>query len=31
MIMSPCHIGLDARVNLGADHFGVIKAAEIRY
>lgn len=31
MIMSPCHIGLDARVKLGADHFGVIKAAEIRY
>jgi CO/xanthine dehydrogenase Mo-binding subunit len=31
MIMSPCHIGLDAKIKLGADHFGVIKAAEIRY
>ncbi len=31
ILMSPCHIGLDARVKFGADHFGNIKYAEIRY
>ena len=31
MIMSPCHIGLDAKVKFGADQNGIIKVAEIRY
>lgn len=31
ILMSPCHIGLDAKIKLGTDHFGKIKAAEIRY
>ncbi|MBL4952872.1 xanthine dehydrogenase family protein molybdopterin-binding subunit [Neobacillus sp. YIM B02564] len=31
ILTSPCHIGLDATVKLGADRNGKIKAAEIRY
>lgn len=31
IITSPCHIGLDATVKLGADENGKIKAAEIQY
>ncbi|NRD79290.1 xanthine dehydrogenase family protein molybdopterin-binding subunit [Bacillus sp. BRMEA1] len=31
IITSPCHIGLDATVKLGADRNGKLKAAEIRY
>lgn len=31
MITSPCHIGLDATVKLGADRNGYIKVAEIRF
>ncbi len=31
ILTSPCHIGLDATVKLGADRNGMIKAAEIRF
>ncbi|MGG1674468.1 xanthine dehydrogenase family protein molybdopterin-binding subunit [Neobacillus sp. NRS-1170] len=31
IITSPCHIGLDATVKLGADRTGKIKAADIQY
>ncbi|WP_028391395.1 xanthine dehydrogenase family protein molybdopterin-binding subunit [Bacillus cihuensis] len=31
ILMSPCHIGLDAKIKFGADHLGIIKVAEIRY
>lgn len=31
MITSPCHIGLDATVKIGADHSGKIKVMEILY
>ena len=31
IITSPCHIGLDATIKLGAVQNGLIKAAEIRY
>jgi CO/xanthine dehydrogenase Mo-binding subunit len=31
ILTSPCHIGLDATVKLGADRTGKIRAAEIRY
>ena len=31
MITSPCHIGLDAKIKLGADQNGKIKAAEITF
>ncbi|CEG28933.1 xanthine dehydrogenase family protein molybdopterin-binding subunit [Bacillus sp. B-jedd] len=31
MITSPCHIGLDATVKLGATSDGMLKAAEIQY
>ncbi len=29
--MSPCHIGLDAKIKIGADQHGMIKAMEIQY
>lgn len=31
ILTSPCHIGLDASIKLGADRTGKIKAAEIRF
>ncbi len=31
ILTAPCHIGLDAKVKLGADRNGMIKAAEIRF
>lgn len=31
MIMSPCHIGLDAKVKIGADQNGIIQAMEITF
>ncbi|MFB5195731.1 xanthine dehydrogenase family protein molybdopterin-binding subunit [Neobacillus sp. KR4-4] len=31
ILTSPCHIGLDARIKLGADSSGKIRAAEIRF
>ncbi|MCM2533111.1 xanthine dehydrogenase family protein molybdopterin-binding subunit [Neobacillus pocheonensis] len=31
ILMSPCHIGLDAKIKFGADHSGKIQVAEIRY
>ena len=31
ILTSPCHIGLDANVKIGADRNGLIKAMEIRY
>ncbi|MFL6562557.1 MAG: xanthine dehydrogenase family protein molybdopterin-binding subunit, partial [Bacillus sp. (in: firmicutes)] len=31
ILTSPCHVGLDAKVKLGADSSGKIKAAEIRF
>ncbi len=31
LIMSPCHIGLDAKIKIGADQNGMIKAMEITY
>jgi CO/xanthine dehydrogenase Mo-binding subunit len=31
MIMSPSHIGLDARIKIGADQDGMIKAMEIQF
>ncbi|MDQ0199680.1 xanthine dehydrogenase family protein molybdopterin-binding subunit [Neobacillus ginsengisoli] len=31
ILMSPCHIGLDAKIKLGADRSGKIHVAEIRY
>jgi CO/xanthine dehydrogenase Mo-binding subunit len=31
MIMSPCHIGLDAKIKFGADEKGMIKAAQITF
>ncbi len=31
IIMSPCHIGLDAKVKIGADPNGIIKAMKIQF
>ena len=31
MIMSPCHIGLDAKIRVGADQNGIIQAMEILF